>query len=66
MLKLVLQELFVAIMGTDNAMIVYVMFDYMVMQDIIWKRMKQLQKLQHLPQLQFFLPLLEHVTITLT
>jgi hypothetical protein len=66
MLKLVLQELFVAIMGTDNAMIVYVMFDYMVMQDIIWKRMKQLQKLQHLPQLQFFLPLFEHVTITLT
>jgi hypothetical protein len=66
MLKLVLQELLVAIMGTDNTMIVYMMFDYMVMQDIIWKRMKQLQKLQQLPQLQFFLPLLEHVTITLS
>jgi hypothetical protein len=64
MLKLVLQELLVAIMGTDNTMIVYMMFDYMVMQDIIWKRMKQLQKLQQLPQLQFFPPLLKHVTIT--
>jgi hypothetical protein len=66
MLKLVLQELLVAIMGTDNTMIVYVMFDNIVMQAIIWTRMKQLQKLQQLPQLQFFQPLLKHVTITLS
>jgi hypothetical protein len=54
-------------MSTDNTMIVYVMFNDMVIQAIIWLRVKKLQKLQQLQQLNpLFVKLLGSANVTLT